>query len=174
MESKVAAQLDTQLGWLLMFSFAAEALTGVALFVVPSVTARLLLGGDLGPEPAAVARVLGVALLSLATACWPGLTREPATPAAALRGMLAYNGMAGAFLLYVWARGETVGALLLPAWAFHLAMALALGTIGTLARRGGPRRPAAASMLKQGVGAFASRALSEQPPGPRTEPAGRR
>jgi hypothetical protein len=145
MESKIAEQLDTRLRWLLTFSVAAEALTGVALFVVPSVVARLLLGGDLRPEPAAVARVLGVTLLSLATACWPGLAREPATPAAALRGMLAYNAMAGAYLLYLWARGESVGALLLPAWAFHLAMALALGTIGALARRGGPRRPAAAA-----------------------------
>jgi hypothetical protein len=109
-----------------------RAIRHAALFLVPSVVVRLLLGTGLGPEPAAVARVLGVTLVSLAAACWPGPAREATTPPGSLRGMLAYNAMAGAYFLYVWVRGEAVGVLLIPAWAFHVAMALALG--GTSAR----------------------------------------
>jgi hypothetical protein len=59
---------------LLMFAAVAEAATGLALIVAPSVVARLLFGAELGGIAVAVARVAGFALLSLGLAGWPGRT----------------------------------------------------------------------------------------------------
>ena len=59
----------------LAFAALAEAATGVALIVVPSLVARLLLGTGLSGVAIAVGRVAGISLLSLGIACWPG--KEP-------------------------------------------------------------------------------------------------
>ncbi len=47
--------------------------TGVALLVAPLLTIDLLFGGELGPVGIAVARVLGVGLLSVGVAAWGGI-----------------------------------------------------------------------------------------------------
>jgi hypothetical protein len=125
---------------LLMFSVALEGLTAVGLFVFPSFVAGLLLGSALSLEAVAVARTCAVALFSLVTACSPGLRREGTPFAASLRGMFSYNAMAGAYFLYLWAQGHTVGVLLLPAAALHLVLAVALLSVTVLARSEGPRR----------------------------------
>jgi hypothetical protein len=49
----------------------AEAATGLALIVVPSLVGRLLLGNELAGVAIPVARVLGIALLALGVCCWP-------------------------------------------------------------------------------------------------------
>jgi hypothetical protein len=56
----------------LAFAALAEAATGVAIFVAPSLVARLLLGTELSGVAVAVGRVAGISLLSLGFACWPG------------------------------------------------------------------------------------------------------
>jgi hypothetical protein len=66
----------------LILTAVAEAATGAALLIVPSLVGRLLLGEDLTGVAIPVARVTGIALIALGVACWPG------TP---LTGMLAYS-----------------------------------------------------------------------------------
>ena len=56
----------------LIFAAVAEAATGMALLIVPSLVGQLLLGEDLTGIAIAVARVAGIALIGLGVACWPG------------------------------------------------------------------------------------------------------
>jgi hypothetical protein len=100
----------------------AEAATGVALIVVPSLVARLLLGTELSGVAVAVGRVAGISLLSLGFACWPG---KEATRAA-LFGMATYVLLVSLYLLYLGIRGEWVGPLLWPAVALHAVQAVVL------------------------------------------------
>jgi len=97
----------------------AEAATGLALLVVPSLVGRLLLGAELAGVAIPVARVLGIALISLAVACWPGRT--------ALCGMLTYNALAALYFLFLAIRGEWAGPLLWPAFVAHAVFAILLG-----------------------------------------------
>jgi hypothetical protein len=97
---------------------AGEAATGLALLVVPSLVGRLLLGTELAGVSLPVARVTGIALIALGTACWPGST--------ALGGMLAYGALATSYLLYLGIRGEWVGPLLWPAIVLHAVLTLLL------------------------------------------------
>jgi hypothetical protein len=96
---------------LLAVAAVAEAATGVALIVVPSLVGWLLLGAELTGVSIPVARVTGIALLALGVACWPGGT--------ALCGMLTYSVLATPYLLYLAIRGEWVGPLLWPAVVLH-------------------------------------------------------
>ncbi len=105
------------------FSAGVEALTGLALIVVPSLVASLLLGTQLTDGGQAVGRVAGFALLSLGVACWPQpKLSSHATPA--LRGLLIYNALAAIFFLYVGFRHEFAGVLLWPAAVLHAALAI--------------------------------------------------
>jgi hypothetical protein len=97
----------------------AEAATGAALIVVPSLVGRLLLGADLAGVAIPVARVLGVGLLALGVACLPSCTP--------LCGMLTYSVLATPYLLYLGIRGEWVGPLLWPAVVLHAVIAILLG-----------------------------------------------
>jgi len=90
----------------------AEAATGVALLIVPSLVARLLLGTELTGVAIPIARVTGIALVALGVACWPGSTT--------LCGMLTYSVLATPYLLYLGIRGEWVGPLLWPAIILHV------------------------------------------------------
>jgi hypothetical protein len=96
---------------LLAFTALAEAATGVTFLVVPSLAGRLLLGAELTGVALPVARVLGIALIALGIACWPGRT--------ALCGMLTYSVLTTAYLAWLGIRGEWVGALLWPAVILH-------------------------------------------------------
>ena len=51
--------------WVLIFAAVAEAGTGLALLVVPSLVGRLLLGEELTGIAIPVARVAGIALIAL-------------------------------------------------------------------------------------------------------------
>jgi hypothetical protein len=55
----------------LIFAAVAEAATGLALLIVPSLVGHLLLGEDLTGIAVPVARVAGIALIGLGVACWP-------------------------------------------------------------------------------------------------------
>ena len=71
---------------------------GLALLVVPSLVGRLLLGEELTGVAIPVARVLGIALIALGVACWPGPPRVGMLIySAAVTLYLAYVGLAGGF-----------------------------------------------------------------------------
>ena len=76
----------------LIFAAVAEAATGLALLIVPSLVGQLLLGEDLTGVAIPVARVTGIALIALGIACWPG---PP------LVGMLTYSAVVTLYLAYL-------------------------------------------------------------------------
>jgi len=96
---------------LLAVAAVAEAATGVALIVVPSLVVRLLLGAELTGVSIPVTRVTGIALLALGVCCWPGST--------ALCGMLTYGALVTVYLAYLGLVGGFTGILLWPAVVVH-------------------------------------------------------
>jgi hypothetical protein len=109
----------------------AELATGVALLVVPSLVGRLLLGAELAGVAIPVARVLGIALIALGIACWPGRT--------ALCGMLTYSVLATAYLAWLGVHGHWVGSLLWPAVGLHGVMAILVGRAWFINKKTGGR-----------------------------------
>jgi hypothetical protein len=95
----------------LVVAAVSEAATGVALLFVPSLVGRLLLGEELTGVAMPVARVLGIALIALGVACWPGRT--------ALFGMLTYSAAVTLYLGYVGFAGRFGGTLLWPVVVLH-------------------------------------------------------
>jgi hypothetical protein len=95
----------------------AEAATGLALLVVPSLVGQLLFGAEGTGVAIPVARVLGIALIALGVACCPG---------PALLGMLTYGALVTAYFLYLVFGGEWVGPLLWPAVVLHAVLTLLL------------------------------------------------
>jgi hypothetical protein len=87
-----------------------EAATGLALLIVPALVGWLLLGEELTGVAIPVARVLGIALIALGLACWPG------TP---LVGMLTYSAAVALYLAYLGFTGGLTGILLWPAVVLH-------------------------------------------------------
>jgi hypothetical protein len=94
----------------MIFAAVAEAATGLALLVAPSLVGQLLLGQELSGVAVPVARVLGIALVALAISCWPG------TP---LLGMLSYSAAVTFYFLFLGVQGKWVGSLLWPAAVLH-------------------------------------------------------
>ena len=101
----------------LIFAAVAEAATGLALLIAPSLVGQLLLGEQLTGIAIPVARVAGIALVALGISCWPG---PP------LLGMLIYSAAATLYLAYLGFAGLT-GILLWPAVALHLVLTIFLG-----------------------------------------------
>jgi hypothetical protein len=95
-----------------------EAATGLALLAAPSLVGRWLLGEELTGVALPVAHVLGIALVSLGVACWPGGTT--------LCGMLTYSVLATGYLAWLGIRGQWVGPLLWPAVAVHAGLTVLL------------------------------------------------
>jgi hypothetical protein len=99
---------------LLFVSAAIELGAGLALFIAPGAVVRLLFGVAVELFPAtAIARLTGVALLSLAAACW--WARDDVRSAASravLLAMLIYNVGVLALVLF-----GGLGPLGLPQWA---------------------------------------------------------
>ena len=88
-----------------------EAATGLALLIVPSLVAQLLLGEELTGIAVPVARVAAIALVALGIACWPG---PPPV------GMLTYSALVTLYLAYLGFADGLVGIFLWPAVAIHL------------------------------------------------------
>ena len=118
---------------LLLFAAVAQAATGLALLAFPLLVGQLLLGVELTGIAATVARVTGVALISLGVACWPSNTADRA-----FYGMLTYGTLAALYLAYVGASGVK-GILLWPAVAVHAVLSILL----VRAWRDGQRHPEA-------------------------------
>ena len=75
----------------LIFAAVAEAATGLALVIVPSLVGQLLLGEELTGVALPVARVAGIALIGFGIAWWPG---PP------LVGMLIYSAAVALYLAF--------------------------------------------------------------------------
>ena len=99
-----------------------EAATGVALLIVPSLVGRLLFGAELTDVAIPLARVTGIALISLGVTCWSG------TP---LAGMLAYSAAVTLYLAYLGLAGVSSGILLWPAVVLHLILTALLARAST-------------------------------------------
>jgi hypothetical protein len=102
---------------ILVLAAVSEAATGLALLLVPSLVGQLLFGVELTGIALTVARVTGIALISLGVACWPG------TP---LVGMLTYSAAVTLYLACVGFAGGSTGILLWPAVALHVILTLLL------------------------------------------------
>jgi hypothetical protein len=111
----------------LTFAAVAEAATGLALLVAPSLVGQLLLGDQLVGVAIVVARVAGIAILGLAIACWRG---PP------LVGMLTYSTAVALYLAYLGFAGSLTGVLLWPAVAVHLILTVLFIGNATRIRRG--------------------------------------
>jgi hypothetical protein len=109
----------------LTFAAVAEVATGLALLIVPSLVGQLLLGEQLTGAPIPVARVAGIALISLGIACWPG---PP------LLGMLIYSALVTLYLAYLGFAGLS-GILLWPAVVLHAILTALLSRGVTRIRR---------------------------------------
>jgi hypothetical protein len=115
--------------YVLVLAAVGEAATGLALLVVPALVGRLLLGAELTGVAIPVARVLGIALIALGVACWPGRT--------ALCGMLTYGAGVALFLGYLGLAGRFAGVLLWPAVIAHVILTALLARSLTNNRRPG-------------------------------------
>ena len=82
----------TEMKKVLLIAAVAEAATGLALLIVPSLVGQALLGEELTGIAVPVARVAGIALIGLGVACWPG---PP------LLGMLIYSAVVALYLAYL-------------------------------------------------------------------------
>ena len=101
----------------LTFAAVAEAATGLALLIAPSLVVHLLLGEQLTGVAIPVARVAGIAVIALAIACWPG---PP------LVGMLIYSALITLLFAYLLFVGGLTGVLLWPAAALHVVLTVLL------------------------------------------------
>jgi len=113
------------LGKILAFAAVVEIGTGLALIIDPAIVVALLLGANSSGGGTPIGRFLGIALLALGAACWPGRQRtESDSPA--LRGMLIYNPLVVLLLAYLGVVEHQAGVLLWPAVALHAVVPLLL------------------------------------------------
>ena len=110
---------------LFLITALAEGATGLALLAVPASVVALLLGAPIEtPAAITVARLAGVALLSLGIIC--GLASRKSLGDAAyglVIGLLTYNVLAAAVLFYARTAAGLTGVFLWPAVLTHAAMA---------------------------------------------------
>src|SRR5262245_62179377 len=129
-------EIDMAALWLLSVEAAIEGATGLALIIFPQAVASLLLGAVLAAAGIVVARVAGIALLSLGLVCW--MSRQDASKTAALAAMLNYNLLVTAYLMYLGLGGVLVGMLLWPAIAIHAVLTVLVASTWFKARQPKP------------------------------------
>lgn len=112
-----------------LWSAALEGGTALALVLAPNLVARLLFAVDAQVVTEPLARIAGIALLSLAVAC--------VLPNGARTAILVYNILVGAYLLALGLTGYADGVLLWPAVVIHGVMALLLIRDSARRRLGG-------------------------------------
>lgn len=102
-----------------------EFATGVVLVVIPSALATLLLGAQLDtPVGLTIARVGGLALLAIGTACWFARLDGQSRVARGLAGaMVIYNAGVVAIFVYAGLAMRLTGIGLWPVVVAHAAMA---------------------------------------------------
>ena len=116
--------------WALAFASIFEAATGLALITAPALLTQLVLGAPLDSGAFLIAKIAGLALISLAIACWP---RTPEHPHGAYQAMLVYNAVAALLLLNAGIAKTASGILLWPIGILHLGLAavFAITVLGT-------------------------------------------
>jgi len=101
-----------------------EGTTGLFLLWLPAIVLTLLFGWrEVGPETALMGRVAGAAVLGLSAASW--LARDDGGSRARLgviTGLLLYNVVGAALLVFAGAVLRMVGLLLWPAVLYHVAL----------------------------------------------------
>ncbi len=109
---------------LLILAAVIEAVAGLALLLMPTVSVSALLGIPLDTPVGLVAgRIAGAALVSLAIACWQARHGERGSPATGVvEAMSFYNFAAAMVLVYAGTRLELRSALLWPAIVLHLGL----------------------------------------------------
>ena len=129
---------------LLTVSAVAEAGTGLGLVAAPTLVASILFGSPLDtPVASTVARVAGVALLALGSACWRARHDGHGLAARGVVGaMVVYNAGVLAVLVHAGAGLGLSGIGLWPATMVHALMAT--WCVATL------RRPAATAKVAEG------------------------
>jgi len=105
----------------LAFAVVLEVATGLALIFKPALVVRLLLGVEASGMEMVIGRCFGIALFGLSFACWPDRQRSE-SGTAAFRGMLIYNALIAAYLIYLGTVGRLGGLLLWPAVLVHVAV----------------------------------------------------
>jgi hypothetical protein len=107
---------------------------GLLLIISPVPLTRLVFGGELSDPGQALAHLGGLALVSLAMACWP--TRAEGPTPSTLHAMLFYNLVAAGYLVHLGMAGKLVGVLLWPVAALHavLTILLAYDSLSRIAR----------------------------------------
>ena len=98
-------------------SAVAEILTGLAFLIAPMLVVGLLLGEGVSPVGVAVARVLGIGLLSVGVAAWESPGQD--TRLVPRAGLCLYNIGVAALLVMFGTTGGMNGPLLWPAAALH-------------------------------------------------------
>ena len=94
-----------------------EVATGLALLVAPTLVVGLWVGDGVSPIGVAVARVLGIALLSLGVAGWESPGQD--TRLAPRAGLCLYNVGAAIMFVILGTYGGMNGMLLWPAAVLH-------------------------------------------------------
>ena len=109
---------------LLTVTTAIEGATGILLVVAPSLVTRLLLGSSLEWSVAlTVARLTGLALLTLTAACWLArLDEETRASRGLVTAMVLYNFGAATLFVDAGIALHLSGILLWPAVLLHMAM----------------------------------------------------
>src|SRR5271163_1437471 len=101
------------LGKILAFSALVEIATGIGLIVAPAIVIALLVRGEMVELVLVLARAMGITLIGLGLSCWPKW-HKPEGGRAALRGMVAYNGLIALWLGYAGSVLRLAGPLLWP------------------------------------------------------------
>jgi hypothetical protein len=111
---------------LLLLVSLAEAGTGILLIFFPSLTVSIILGSPLDkPVPLTVARIAGVALISIGTACWYARKDVEGIAATGLvRAVIFYNAGIVCVLVY---SGTVLGMSAIGLWAVALIHAAIAG-----------------------------------------------
>ena len=104
-------------GLLFKASAMVEVVTGLALLVAPTLVVGLLVGDGVNPIGGAVARVLGIGLVSLGVAAWESPGQD--TRLAPRAGLCLYNVGAAIMFVILGTYGGMNGMLLWPAAVLH-------------------------------------------------------
>jgi hypothetical protein len=103
-----------------------EFLTGLALVLVPDTMIALLFGAKADPVSRMIARVCGVALISISIACWAARTGpDSRARLGTIRAITFYNLGAGLLLVASAATGKFHGIVIWSVGLLHLALAVA-------------------------------------------------
>jgi hypothetical protein len=143
----VSEATQSTLNKTLAFAAVLEVGAGLLLLIDPAILVTPLLGLDISGSGVLLERWLGIALVALGLACWPGRWQGAIGGSPAFRAMLFYNVLIALCLAYLSAVRHLGGWLLWPAVALHACVALVLiwtwrDQGRTTANSAAPTRPA--------------------------------